>query len=203
MGSDELKADGMDFDAAMAAFAAQRSSDQIVVTNQTSARRWPLFSDQVLDLNYNPSAMGVAVPLALGIALARPEKEVIVFTGDGALLMNLGSLATVVDSSATNLTVIVMDNGVYEVTGRQKIPLAGHRADYSGIARTLGFASVNQFVDIASWQAYCSRALAVPGPRCIALRVRPGPHTSPAIRPRTLLQEAADLSEHLRQNGAS
>src|SRR5688572_9166864 len=63
----------------------------IVVTNQSSARTWPKLAQRPLDLHYNPSTMGGAVPLALGLALAQPKRRVLCVTGDGALLMNLGS----------------------------------------------------------------------------------------------------------------
>jgi sulfopyruvate decarboxylase subunit beta len=67
----------------------------IVVTNQGSARIWPKLVRRPRDLHYNPSTMGGAVSLALGLALAQPKRRVLCVTGDGALLMNLGSLVTV------------------------------------------------------------------------------------------------------------
>src|SRR3954469_590197 len=69
-----------------------RRDDQVVVTNQASARIWPKLSQRALDLHYNPSTMGGAIPLALGLAIAQPDRQVLVVSGDGALLMNLGSL---------------------------------------------------------------------------------------------------------------
>src|SRR5690242_3447984 len=64
-------------------------------------------------------AMGGAVPVGLGLALAQPERSVLVVTGDGEQLMGLGSLATVAASAPANLTVVVLDNGHFGETGMQ------------------------------------------------------------------------------------
>src|SRR4029453_17123935 len=111
-----------------------RSRDQIVVTNQASARVLPKLTPHPLDLHYNPSTMGGAIPLALGLALAQPRRHVLVVSGDGALLMSLGALVTVVGAGAANLTIVVLDNGLYEVTGGQKTPAAGTSLDLAALA---------------------------------------------------------------------
>lgn len=67
-------------------------------------------------------AMGATIPLALGMALARPERQVIVLEGDGALLMNFGTLVTVAASRARNLTALLFDNRRYESSGGQGLP---------------------------------------------------------------------------------
>src|SRR5437763_4095920 len=112
-----------------------RRDDHIVVTNQASARIWPKLSRRPLDLHYNPSTMGGAIPLALGLAIAQPDRQVLVISGDGALLMNLGSLVTVVGTGVTNFTVVVLNNRLYEVTGGQQTPPAGREMDLPGLAR--------------------------------------------------------------------
>src|SRR5947199_5321542 len=65
-------------------------------------------------------AMGVACMIGLGLALARPDKRVLVATGDGELLMNIGALATIAVLNPANLTILVVDNGHYGETGYQK-----------------------------------------------------------------------------------
>ena len=102
-----------------------RQDDQIVITNQASARIWPRLNRHPLDLHYNPSTMGGAIPLALGLAMAQPQRHVVVVSGDGALLMSLGSLVTVVGTGITNMTIVVLENRIYEVTGGQATPAAG------------------------------------------------------------------------------
>lgn len=81
-------------------------------------------------------AMGAAIPLALGIALARPTRQVIALEGDGALLMNLGTLATVAAARARNLTTLLFDNGHYESSGGQDLPRAP--VDFAAAARAAG-----------------------------------------------------------------
>lgn len=65
-------------------------------------------------------AMGAAAPLALGLALARPDRSVVAITGDGEQLMGIGSLATIGASAPPNLTIVVLDNGHYGETGMQR-----------------------------------------------------------------------------------
>jgi thiamine pyrophosphate-dependent acetolactate synthase large subunit-like protein len=161
---------GMPVVAALTVLAEQCNDDQIVVTNQGSSRIWPQIRRRSLDFHYNPSTMSGAIPLALGLALSQPLREVLVVSGDGSLLMSLGSLVTVVDSGATNLTVVLLDNGIYEITGGQQVP--GARAvDYIGLARAAGFVSTAEFHDLADWQTCAAEILAMPGPRFIRLSV--------------------------------
>jgi len=152
-----------------------RQDDQIVITNQASARIWPKLSQHPLDFHYNPSTMGGAIPLALGLAIAQPDRQVLVVSGDGALLMNLGALVTVVGTGVTNLTIIVLDNGIYEVTGGQKTPAAGTCLDFPNLARAAGFPTALQFHDFSAWQPRAAGILSLPGPRFICLKVQPTP----------------------------
>src|SRR5688572_22147461 len=116
-------------------------TDQIVVTTMGTAREWPRISQHPLDFHFVPSSMGQAPALGLGLALAQPQREVLVLNGDGCMLMNPGVLATITASGAKNLTVLVFDNGVYEVTGGQKTAAAVGHADYPAMARSMGFAA--------------------------------------------------------------
>jgi thiamine pyrophosphate-dependent acetolactate synthase large subunit-like protein len=148
-------------------------TDQIVVTTMGTAREWPRISQHPLDLHYIPSSMGQSPTLALGLAIAQPHRSVIVFTGDGSLLMNLGCLVTIVASGAKNLTLIVIDNGVYEVTGGQRTAGAVAGVDFAGMAKSAGFPSVERFDDLDEWQGKAAAMLEQPGPRCIVLATEP------------------------------
>jgi thiamine pyrophosphate-dependent acetolactate synthase large subunit-like protein len=119
--------------------------------------------------------MGGAVPLALGLALAQPRRHVLAISGDGALLMSLGSLVTVVGTGATNLTVVVLDNRMYEVTGGQKTAASEAPLDWPALARAAGFPSAMAFHEFSAWQGGAAAALALPGPRFISLAVQPTP----------------------------
>ena len=158
-------------EAALQVLADLRSERSVLVTNQGSARLWPRLSQHAGDFNYNPSTMGGAIPLALGIALACPTREVIVLSGDGSLLMNLGCLVSVIDSRATNLSVVLLDNGLFEVTGGQATAASATETDFVGIARVVGFQAVGAFSDQPAWQAGAAQILGRPGPRFISLRV--------------------------------
>ena len=89
---------------------------------------------------YTWGSMGLASSVGLGLALARPDLRVFVLDGDGSLLMNLGSLATIGLLQPANLVVVVMDNEEYATTGGQPTPTA-HGADLEAAARAMGIAS--------------------------------------------------------------
>lgn len=173
------------------------AGDQIVVTNQGSARIWPKLRQRSLDFHYNPSTMSGAIPLALGLALAQPQREVLAISGDGSLLMSLGSLVTVVGSGVTNLTIVLLDNGLYEVTGGQETPAARSSVDYAGLAQAAGFPSTAEFLDLADWQARAADVLACPGPRFIRLTVSAAPHEFLSNLTPSLAEQLAGLRHSL------
>src|SRR5690348_13923894 len=86
---------------------------------------------------YMLGSMGLAIPIALGVALAQPKRRVVALEGDGSLLMQLGCLSTIATLKPKNLTMVVMDNGVYQITGSQPTPAAAS-ADLIGIALASG-----------------------------------------------------------------
>src|SRR3954454_14787792 len=115
---------------------ARLRGERIVVTTMTSVGVWPSLSDSPLDFAYIPSAMGHAPALGLGLALAQPGRGVIVFNGDGCTLMSLGCLVTLASKPA-DLSLVILDNGLYEVTCGQRTAGAGV-VDYAGLARAAG-----------------------------------------------------------------
>jgi thiamine pyrophosphate-dependent acetolactate synthase large subunit-like protein len=182
---------------ALQALADVRASDAIVVTNQGAARIWPLVAEHRLDFHYNPSTMGGAVPFALGLAVASAPREVIVVSGDGALVMSLGSLVSVVAAGAANLTVVVLDNGMYEVTGGQKTPSAQKHFDFAAVARGMGFPTACAFNSADSWRTSAERVLAALGPRFIALCVEPADAADLATPATPLPDQLARLRQSL------
>jgi sulfopyruvate decarboxylase subunit beta len=85
---------------------------------------------------YTWGSMGIASSIGLGLALARPDRPVYVVDGDGSLLMNLGSLATIGLLRPPNLVLVVMDNEAFATTGGQPTPTA-HGADLAAAARAM------------------------------------------------------------------
>jgi thiamine pyrophosphate-dependent acetolactate synthase large subunit-like protein len=183
---------------ALEALAAMRAENQIVIANQMSARVWPNTSQHPLDLNYLSSTMGGAVPLGLGIAIARPDCEVIVLSGDVSLLMNLGCLVSVTASGVTNLTVILLDNGIYEVTGGQQTPGWQSQIDYAALARASGFRNVESFVQLDDWRGFLKSAWQRTGPSFFALRVHPVQTDTPRCTTTQVDQELQRLRTTLQ-----
>jgi thiamine pyrophosphate-dependent acetolactate synthase large subunit-like protein len=120
-------------------------------------------------------SMGLAIPIALGVAIAQPRRHVLALEGDGSLLMQLGCLATVATLAPNNLTMVIMDNGLYQITGSQRTPAAGV-ADFVAIARGAGIAKSAWAADEEDFDRLIDAALAEGGPTLIALRIddKPG-----------------------------
>jgi len=119
---------------------------------------------------YMLGSMGLAVPIAVGVALAQPNRRTIALEGDGSILMQLGSLATIATLQLKNLLIIVMDNAVYQITGAQKTATA-FRTDIAAIARGAGVAKSAWAADEQDFEALVDRALAEDGPSLIAVRI--------------------------------
>jgi len=90
---------------------------------------------------YSWGGMGLVVPTALGLALAQPDRRVLAITGDGEMMMGLGSLAVVGDQAPKNFAVLVLDNESFGETGRQRGLTAG-RVDIAAVAMSVGFSDV-------------------------------------------------------------
>ena len=155
----------------------------VVITTHGSIDLWTFLSDTPLDLSYVPVSMGQAPGLGLGLALAQPGRGVVVVCGDGHLLMNLGCLVTLANHP-TDVYLLVVDNGVYEVTGGQPTPGSG-RIDFPGLARSAGVQRVYACGTLAAWQAEAAAALSGPGPVVVWLSVgaRAGQHSPITARP--------------------
>jgi thiamine pyrophosphate-dependent acetolactate synthase large subunit-like protein len=147
--------------------------EEIVVTTMGSAREWPKLSDHPRDFHYVPSAMGQATSLGVGLAIAQPDVGVWVLNGDGCMLMNLGALVTIVAAGVPNLTLFVLENSVFEITGGQKTAGAAAPVDFAAMAAAAGFASVATLDDLETWRTHAATVLSKPGPRMIVLRVAP------------------------------
>jgi thiamine pyrophosphate-dependent acetolactate synthase large subunit-like protein len=113
--------------------------DALVVPGLGSAT-WDLFAsgDQPENL-YSWGGMGLAVPTALGLAMAQPKRRVLALTGDGEMMMGIGSLGVVADQAPDNLAILVLDNETFSETGRQR-GLTGNRVDLLKVAEGFGIA---------------------------------------------------------------
>jgi thiamine pyrophosphate-dependent acetolactate synthase large subunit-like protein len=124
---------------------------------------------------YMLGSMGLAFPIALGVALAQPSRRVIALEGDGSLLMQLGCLTTIAATTPKNLTLIVMDNGVYQITGAQPTPAAAAAADIVAVARGCGLESA-WASDEEDFERLVDAALSAERPHLVAARIddKPG-----------------------------
>jgi phosphonopyruvate decarboxylase len=122
--------------------------------------------------NFYVWAMGMAPSLALGVAVARPDRRVIVLDGDGALLMNLGSLASARMAGVRNIVHVVWDNACWEITGGQPTGSA-YGVDLAGMAAAAGFraASVDE---LEAFRSAFAEALKADDSTVIVARVAPG-----------------------------
>ncbi len=116
------------------------------------------------------NAMGKTSSVALGIALACPYKKVVALDGDGALLMNLGSLVTIADQRPENLVHFVFEDGVYFTTGGQPIPGAG-RFDLAAMARGGGIKASYGFDNLEDFVSELPDIMTRKGPVFVCLRV--------------------------------
>ncbi len=123
---------------------------------------------------YMLGSMGLAVPIALGVALAQPRRRVIALEGDGSILMQLGVLATVATLQPRNLVIVVMDNGVYQITGSQ-LTATAHKTDIAAVARGAGLAQSVWAADEDDFDQLATRALAEDGPFLIAAKIDRNP----------------------------
>ena len=128
---------------------------------------------------YTWGSMGLASSIGLGLAMARPDRRVVVLDGDGSLLMNLGSLATIGWVRPVNLVVIVWDNAIYGTTGGQDTATA-HGADLEQAARSMGIAAAITVSTLPDLDEAFVRTRAEAGPWVIIAKVT---ENAPAVKP--------------------
>jgi thiamine pyrophosphate-dependent acetolactate synthase large subunit-like protein len=177
----------------MAGLLANRPDDLLVVPGLGSTT-WDLAAAGDDDRNfYLWGAMGGAAMIGLGLALARPDKRVLVVTGDGEMLMGLGSLGTIGLQNPPNLAIVVFDNGHYGETGMQ----ASHTqraVSLAEVASGCGFENVLDVSDEAGVAVLASRVAGFN--RLFFARVRIAPNDPPRVLP---LRDGVALKERFRR----
>lgn len=151
---------------------ARHVTDEIVVATYSTATDWLEINDR--PLNYFAfGAMGLASSHGLGLALARPDKRVIVLDGDGSLCMNLGTLITIATVAPKNFIHFVGHNGTYEANGGHPIPNAG--VDFAGIAHSAGIRKTHTIATLADFDGRIAGLLKEDGPVFVDLLIEQGP----------------------------
>lgn len=123
----------------LVAYLLEDRSDDLLVVSGLGSSTWDVSAAGNHPCNFCfIGAMGQAAPFALGLAMAQPDKRVLLITGDGEMLMSLGSLATIANQAPLNLAIVVLDNHSYVETGNQPTATAG-RTDLQSVAQGCGF----------------------------------------------------------------
>jgi thiamine pyrophosphate-dependent acetolactate synthase large subunit-like protein len=120
---------------------------------------------------YFEDAMGLALPLALGLAVAQPQRPVFVVEGDGGLMMHMGSLVTVGAVAPANLTVLLIQNGLHAASGGQ--PLTNGALDLAALARAAGIPRAENLATPQAFAAALGNAPASDGARFLVLATEP------------------------------
>ncbi len=156
---------------AVAAVAPFRG-DAITVSTMTSIAWVNEFLPDPLNISCVP-LMGGSSALGLGIALARPDRKVMIFDGDGSLLMQLGSLVSIANAWPSNLVHIVFNNGVwFENMANLAVP-GSESTDFAGMARAAGIKSVFAFDSLSDWKKALPEVMSTDGPVFVELKVIP------------------------------
>ena len=146
--------------------AAQRGT-AICVPTMTTGPEWRNIAPDDLSVGC-VGFMGGASCLGLGLALARPDRRVLVLDGDGSLLMQLGSLATIAGAAPRNLVHFLFKNGVYHTSGAQGIP-GGLSVDFVTMAKGAGYRAAFAIREIDDFKRRLPEILKMEGPVFVEL----------------------------------
>jgi sulfopyruvate decarboxylase subunit beta len=153
------------------ALAASLPPQALVVTSLGNASYlWATLHDAPENF-YFEDAMGLALPLALGLAIAQPDRPVIVVEGDGGLLMHMGALVTVGAVNPANLTVLIIQNGVHAASGGQALTNAA--LDLAQLAKSAGISSSENITEPEKLAARMRASTSRGGAECLVLATEP------------------------------
>jgi sulfopyruvate decarboxylase subunit beta len=151
---------------------ARHRKDEIVVAVYMAAQEWIHISPSEMNYTFT-GAMGQGSSHALGLALGRPDRRVVVLDGDGSLLMNLGTLVTIANAAPKNFIHCVCENGTYETNGAVRIPNAG-TVSFTGLATAAGYPKTYEFSKLEDWDRALDGILKEDGPILVDLKMEPG-----------------------------
>jgi thiamine pyrophosphate-dependent acetolactate synthase large subunit-like protein len=179
--------------------------DAIVIPGR-GGRFWVDISTRPgLDLPLGDPAMGGHAAFALGIALAQPQRKVVLFDSEGDLQMSVGVLAMIAEHYPGNFYHFLLDNECYATTGGQPVPNAKN-VSYDAMARAAGYARTFAFGNLESFAVNVESILSEPGPVFVAMKVMPEIQNEPIGKrrkwqTRTRRQMLDDLKKELHLPG--
>lgn len=179
----------------------EHRGDAIVTASGVAGRKWPQTSkNPERDISMG-SAMGQTTSAAFGLALGLPDEKIVLFDSEGALLMNLGVLASIAGKKPKNFVHFLLDNEVYATTGGQPVP-NNKGIDYAGMAKAVGYASTHHFDDLEEFATSVEGIMAEEGPVFVSIKIVPEVENMPVglrnmvparSRPETIKELRAEL----------
>ena len=153
--------------------AFQPHRGKAIVTNAgTVGRHWgDISTNQNRDITLG-GAMGGTAPAAFGLALGLPDEKVVLFDAEGALLMNLGVLASIAGKKPNNFYHFLLDNECYATTGGQPVPNSDE-IDYAAVAKGAGYASTHHFDDLEDFATCVEDIQDERGPVFVSVKIVP------------------------------
>ncbi|HTE15623.1 MAG TPA: thiamine pyrophosphate-dependent enzyme [Burkholderiales bacterium] len=196
----QIKKSNLDRRVAVKAILAERG-DSLVVTGLGSSS-YDVGTMDHPNTYYLWGGMGGAAMIGVGLAIAQPKRRVLVITGDGEMLMGLGSLATIGAEKIRNLAIVVIDNELYSETGMQPTHTS-RGVDLAGVAKAAGFATAGTASALADVKAWIPKIYNTPGPLFLdikvnanryplSIRLRDGAHIKNRFREALLGSKAFD-----------
>src|SRR6185437_10645105 len=162
---------------------AEHRGDAIVVPGR-GGRHWvKLSAHETRDVPLGDQAMGGHAGFALGLALAQPDRRVVLFDSEGDILMSLGILTTIAEQAPPNFYHFLLDNEVYATTGGQPVPNA-KAVKYDQVALGCGYPRAHAFTEIGDLSREIGGIIEKPGPVFVALKVYPEIENEPIGRRR-------------------
>lgn len=150
----------------------EHRGDAITIPGR-GGRHWVPMSDEPhRDVPLGDPAMGGHSGFGLGLALAQPDRKIVLFDSEGDILMSLGILTTIAEQNPTNFYHFMLDNEVYATTGGQPVPNAKN-VDYAAFAKAAGYPKAHSFTEIEDFTRELPGILSEPGPVFVALKVFP------------------------------
>lgn len=173
--------------------------DAVVIVTGTAGKHWADHTTkQNRDLNMG-GAMGHTTSAALGLALGLPDEKVVLFDSEGALLMNLGIIATISGQAPKNFLHLLMDNECYATTGGQPVPNA-QDINYAGMAKEAGYTAAYSFDNIEDFATNIGNIMQETGPVFVAMKIVPEVENEPiGQRTRRPTRSRAETIRTLRE----
>ena len=150
----------------------------IVTTGGVAGRKWPQTSNNPERDVSMGSAMGQTTSAAFGLALGLPDEKIVLFDSEGALLMNLGGLASIAGKQPKNFVHFLLDNEVYATTGGQPVP-NNTNIDYASMAKSIGYPSTYHFDNLEDLATNIETIMNEDGPVFVSIKIVPEIENAP------------------------